>query len=67
MRENRHKFAEDITSFALVIIGIILLIILFTSCTQTKHGFDYKKHAKSNAQWKYKAEHNKLPKCNLNH
>mgnify|MGYP007090458516 CR=1 FL=1 len=63
MRENRYKFAEDITSFALFVIGVILMIIMMTSCSQPKHGFDYKKHSKSNAQWKHKAEHNKLPKC----
>lgn len=61
---NKTKFAEDITAFGLFILGIILLVILLSSCSQPKHGFDYKSHAKSNAQWKYKAEHNKLPKCN---
>ena len=61
---NKHKFAEDITAFGLFIIGIILVVIFMTSCSQTQHGFDYKSHGKSNAQWKHKAEHNKLPKCN---
>jgi ABC-type uncharacterized transport system permease subunit len=61
---NKHKFAEDMTAFGLFIIGIILVVIFMTSCSQTQHGFDYKSHGKSNAQWKHKAEHNKLPKCN---
>ena len=61
---NKTKFAEDITAFGLFIIGIILVVIFMTSCSQTQHGFDYKSHGKSNAQWKHKAEHNKLPKCN---
>jgi PBP1b-binding outer membrane lipoprotein LpoB len=64
MESNRHKFAEDITGFALIILSILLVVIFLSSCSQTQHGFDYKKHAKSNAQWKKKAEHNKLPKCN---
>ena len=61
---NKTKFAEDMTAFGLFILTIILMVILMTSCSQPKHGFDYKSHAKSNAQWKHKAEHNKLPKCN---
>jgi hypothetical protein len=64
MKENRHKFAEDITGFALIILTILLLVIFMTSCSQTQHGFDYKAHAKSAAAWKKKAETNKLPKCN---
>jgi hypothetical protein len=63
MRENRYKFAEDMTAFGLVMLLILLLTVLLTSCSQPKHGFDYKSHSKSNAQWKHKAEHNKLPKC----
>lgn len=64
MKENKTKFAEDMTAFGLFILGVILMVILMTSCSHPKHGFDYKSHAKSNAQWKHKAEHNKLPKCN---
>jgi hypothetical protein len=64
MEKNRHKFAEDVTAFGLFILGIILLIIMLTSCSQPKKGFDYKSHAKSNAEWKHKAETGKLPKCN---
>jgi hypothetical protein len=61
---SKHKFAEDITAFGLFIIGIILIVILMTSCSQTQHGFDYKSHAKSNAKWKHLQETNRLPKCN---
>ena len=64
MKENRHKFAEDITGFALIILGIILLVIFMTSCSQTQHGFDYKAHAKSNAKWKHRQETGNMPKCN---
>lgn len=64
MRENKYEFAESITFYALIIIGITLMLIFMTSCSQTQHGFDYKSHAKSNAKWKHKAEHNNLPKCN---
>jgi len=64
MERDRHKFAEDITGFALIVLSLILLIIFMTSCGQTQHGFDYKSHAKSNAKWKHKQETGKLPKCN---
>lgn len=64
MRKDQIKFAEDITGFALFILGIILMVIFMTSCGQTRNGFDYESHAKSNAKWKHKAEHHKLPKCN---
>jgi hypothetical protein len=39
MKENRHKFAEDITAFALFILGIILMVIFMTSCSSTKHSY----------------------------
>ena len=61
---NKTKFAEDMTAFGLVILTLILLIVMMTSCSQPKHGYDYKSHAKSNAKWKHKQETNTLPKCN---
>ena len=64
MRNTKTKFAEDMTAFGLVILTLILLIIMMTSCSQTQHGFDYKSHDKSNAKWKHKQETNTLPKCN---
>jgi predicted small secreted protein len=64
MKENRYKFAEDITGFALIILTVLLLVILMTSCSQTQRGFDYKAHAKSNAAWKKKFESGYTPKCN---
>jgi len=64
MERDRHKFAEDITGFALIVLSLILLIIFMTSCGQTQHGFDYKSHAKESAKWKHKQETGKLPKCN---
>lgn len=64
MRKDQTKFAEDITGFALFILGIILIVIFMTSCSQTQHGFDYKSHAKSNAKWKHKQETGNMPKCN---
>ena len=60
---NKTKFAEDMTAFGLVILTLILLIVMMTSCSQPKHGYDYKSHAKSNAKWKHKQETNTLPKC----
>ena len=64
MKENRYKFAEDVTAFGLIILSIILIVILMTSCSQTQHGFDYKAHAKSNAKWKHRQETGNMPKCN---
>lgn len=63
---NKTKFAEDMTAFGLVILTLILLIVMMTSCSQPKHGYDYKSHAKSNAKWKHKQETNTLPKCKRN-
>ena len=39
MRKDQTKFAEDITGFALFILGIILMVIFMTSCSTTKHNY----------------------------
>jgi hypothetical protein len=46
MRENRYKFAEDITAFGLFIIGIILMIIMLTSCSTSKD-YGYQDHLRT--------------------
>lgn len=46
MRKDQIKFAEDITGFALFILGIILMVIFMTSCSTTKHSY-YQDHLKS--------------------
>jgi hypothetical protein len=49
MRNLKTKFAEDITAFGLFILGIILLVILMSSCSTTRNsgGSDYQKHLSS--------------------
>jgi uncharacterized membrane protein SpoIIM required for sporulation len=43
---NKNKFAEDLTSFALVILGIILVVILMSSCATNKSSY-YQDHLRS--------------------
>jgi uncharacterized membrane protein SpoIIM required for sporulation len=46
MRENRFKFAEDMTAFGLFILGIILVVILMTSCS-TSRDYGYQHHLRT--------------------
>ena len=46
MKENRHKFAEDMTAFGLFILGIILMVIFMTSCS-TSRGYGYQDHLRT--------------------
>jgi len=46
MKENRHKFAEDMTAFGLFILGIILMVIMMTSCS-TSRGYGYQDHLRT--------------------
>jgi hypothetical protein len=46
MKENKHKFAEDITAFAFFIIGVILMVMIMTSCATPKT-CGYQDHLKS--------------------
>ena len=46
MKENRHKFAEDMTAFGLFILGIILMVILMTSCS-TSREYGYQDHLRT--------------------
>ena len=39
MSNTKHKFAEDITAFGLFILAIILIVILMSSCSTTKHNY----------------------------
>ena len=43
---NKTKFAEDITAFGLFILGIILVIIMLTSCS-TSRDYGYQDHLRS--------------------
>jgi uncharacterized membrane protein SpoIIM required for sporulation len=43
---NKTKFAEDITAFGLFILGIILVVILLSSCATNKSSY-YQDHLKS--------------------
>ncbi len=43
---NKTKFAEDMTAFGLFILGIILVVILMTSCS-TSREYGYQDHLKS--------------------
>jgi hypothetical protein len=46
MKENRHKFAEDMTAFGLFILGIILMVIFMTSCSTTRD-YGYQDHLRT--------------------
>lgn len=46
MSNTKHKFAEDITAFGLFILGVILIVILMSSCSATKHSY-YQDHLRS--------------------
>jgi hypothetical protein len=46
MSNTKHKFAEDITGFALFILAILLIVILMSSCSTTKHSY-YQDHLRS--------------------
>jgi uncharacterized membrane protein SpoIIM required for sporulation len=43
---NKTKFAEDMTAFGLFILGIILVVILMTSCS-TSRDYGYQDHLRS--------------------
>ena len=46
MRKDQTKFAEDITAFALFILGIVLIVVLMCSCSTTQHSY-YQDHLKT--------------------
>jgi uncharacterized membrane protein SpoIIM required for sporulation len=46
MRNLKNKFAEDITAFGLFILGIILLVILMSSCATNKSSY-YQDHLRT--------------------
>jgi hypothetical protein len=46
MRENRFKFAEDMTAFGLSVLFVILIVIMMTSCSTSKE-YGYQDHLRS--------------------
>ena len=46
MRKDQVKFAEDMTAFGLFILGIILMIVMLSSCATTKSNY-YQDHLKT--------------------
>lgn len=57
MNNTKHKFAEDVTGFALFILGVILIVILMTSCFTTKHNY-YQDHLRSTPRHNFIANDN---------
>lgn len=46
MKENRYKFAEDMTAFGLAVLIVLFLVILFTSCSSSSD-IHYQQHLRT--------------------
>ena len=58
MNNTKHKFAEDVTGFALFILGVILIVILMSSCSTTQHRSYYQDHLRSTPRHNFIANDN---------